>query len=256
MKQNYTIDDLREIMSRLRKECPWDKVQTHQSLKQYLLEETYEALETLDNEDWPQLSGELGDLLLQILFHSEIASENSRFNFDDVVHKISQKLIERHPHVFGDEKAHTAENVQENWEHTKYKTENRNSILCGVPKSAPALLQGQRLQEKAAAVGFEWERITDVIAKVDEEWAEFKDAVKKGNDSHAQEELGDFLFTVINLGRYINANSEDALRLTNEKFIRRFQYIEAQFDKDPHKMKKASLAELDAHWNKAKALGL
>jgi len=157
------IERLLNIMKRLRSECPWDAKQTHQSLKQYLLEETYETLEAVDSEDWDSLASELGDLLLQIVFHSEIASESGRFDFSEVISCISEKLIKRHPHVFGNKKVHNAREVQDNWEHSKVIDEKRQSILSGIPKAAPSLLQAQRLQDKAAAVGFEWDSIQPVL---------------------------------------------------------------------------------------------
>ncbi len=243
---------LLRIMERLRKECPWDAKQTHHSLKPYLLEETYEVLETIDGEEWDKLAGELGDLLLQIVFHSTIAEEEGLFDFAEVAERISNKLIERHPHVFGDKTIHDAKSVQENWEHSKVKNEDRQSILSGVPRAMPALLQAQRLQEKAATVGFDWGELQPVIAKIDEEWNEFKTAVEKGNLLNAQEEFGDVLFSMVNISRFIGINAEDALRNTSQKFIRRFSHIEKQYNSNPQAMKEAGLEELDRHWNDAK----
>jgi len=243
---------LLKIMDRLRKECPWDAKQTHNSLRPYLLEETYEVLETIDREEWDKLAGELGDLLLQIVFHSVIASESGRFEFTDVVDHISKKLVERHPHVFGDKQVHDAKTVQENWEHTKVKNEERESILSGVPEAMPALLQAQRLQEKAATVGFDWGALPPVIAKVDEEWQEFKTAVAEDNLPNAQEEFGDLLFSIVNISRFIDMNAEDALRNTSRKFIKRFSHIEKQYNNSPSAMKAATLEELDHYWNEAK----
>lgn len=243
---------LLEIMDRMRKECPWDAKQTHYSLRPYLLEETYEVLETIDREEWNQLAGELGDLLLQIVFHSVIASESGRFDFADVVDHISKKLVERHPHVFGDKQVHDAKTVQENWEHTKVINEERESILSGVPKTMPALLQAQRLQEKAATVGFDWGALQPVMEKVDEEWQEFKTAVNNKDLPNAREEFGDLLFSVVNIARFIDMNAEDALRNTNRKFIHRFLHIEKQYNNSPKAMKEATLEELDHYWNEAK----
>jgi len=248
----YSMDDLLHIMHRLRKECPWDAKQTHESLRQFLLEETYEVLETIDQQQWSKLAEELGDLLLQIVFHSEIASEQNRFDFSDVVDHISKKLIARHPHVFGDKALNSASQVQENWEHTKVKNEGRASLLSGVPKTAPALLQAQRLQEKAACVGFDWPEVEPVIDKVIEELNELKEEIKKNQRQKMEDELGDVLFALVNLGRFLNITAEDALRKTNQKFIRRFQYIEQQYNGDIRAMKKASLKELDQHWEQAK----
>lgn len=254
IETKYTINELLEIMKRLRDECPWDAKQSHHTLKQYLLEEAYEVLETIDSESWEDLSSELGDLLLQIIFHSEIASRSGEFDFSTVVDGIAEKLVHRHPHVFADTSVNSAEEVQENWEHTKLIKENRKSILSGIPKSAPALLQAQRLQQKAATVGFDWTELNPVIDKIDEEWQEFKQAVKDDNLSDIKEEFGDLLFSMVNLARFCKVLAEDALRLTNNKFIRRFQYIEQQYNNDPKIMKSQSLEELDQHWNDAKKL--
>ena len=248
------MERLLEIMTRLRQECPWDSKQTHTSLKPYLLEEAYEVLEAIESKDNEAMSKELGDLLLQIVFHSEIAAENNHFDFNNVVQNISTKLIDRHPHVFLDKDLHTAQDVQENWEHTKVKNERRNSILEGTPKTAPALLSAQRLQEKAATVGFEWDTIAPVFEKVLEEFQEFKIEYEQKNFSKMREEFGDILFALVNLGRFLDINAEDALRQTNNKFVKRFQYIEKQFNNDPSAMKQASLEKLDAVWEEAKNL--
>ncbi|HES60266.1 MAG: nucleoside triphosphate pyrophosphohydrolase [Calditrichaceae bacterium] len=252
--QKYNIDELLEIMKRLRDECPWDAKQTHHTLKQYLLEEAYEVLETIDSESWSALSSELGDLLLQIIFHSEIASGAGEFDFTDVIDGIAEKLVHRHPHVFADTQVNSANEVQDNWEHNKLIKENRKSILAGIPKSAPALLQAQRLQQKAATVGFDWTEINPVIDKIEEEWQEFKQALKDNNQTEIKKEFGDLLFSMVNLARFCKILAEDALRLTNQKFIRRFQYIEKQYKNNPKLMKEQSLDTLDQHWNDAKNL--
>ena len=251
-KERYKTEDLLNIMKYLRRECPWDAKQTHHSLRQYLLEETYEVLETIDQENWRELAPELGDLLLQIVFHSEIAAEQGRFEFEDVVTAISKKLIERHPHVFAEGAAQTAEEVQKNWEHSKLRNERRPSLLDGVPKQAPALLQAQRLQEKAATVGFDWAELQPVLDKFEEEWQELKTEIKAGDARRISDELGDLLFSLVNIGRFLQINAEDALRGTNRKFIRRFQYVENRFQNDPRKMKQASLEEMDRFWDEAK----
>lgn len=250
------MQQLLDIMERLRRECPWDAEQTHTSLKPYLLEESYEVLEALDDGNDKLLAKELGDLLLQIVFHCQIAAEQNRFTFEDVVQNISTKLIDRHPHVFGDKKAHSARDVQTFWEQSKLKSEKRKSLLDGLPKAMPALLAAQRIQEKTASVGFEWDQIDQVFDKVDEEINEFKEAYKNGSKDKLREEFGDLFFALVNLGRFMQINAEDACRLANEKFIRRFQYIEHKYDNDPLAMKKASLSELDAVWNEAKEEGL
>lgn len=246
------MDDLLRIMHRLRKECPWDAKQTHHSLKQFLLEETYEVLETIDLEQWDKLKEELGDLLLQVVFHSELGAEENRFDFKQVVDTIARKLIRRHPHVFGDKTLHDAKAVQENWEHSKVKDEGRLSLLSGIPKAAPALMQAQRLQEKAATVGFEWESIGPVYDKVREEWDELKNAIATNDQQEIENEFGDLLFALVNLGRFLKVNPEDALRKTNQKFIRRFEHIEKQYNHDVEAMKNASLEEMDQHWEGAK----
>ena len=251
-KTQYTIDDLLHIMRRLRKDCPWDAKQTHQSLKPYLLEETYEVLETIDQGQYDKLAEEFGDLLLQVVFHSQLGDEEKRFDFQQVVTHISRKLIRRHPHVFGDKDLKDAKEVQENWEQSKVKDEARTSLLSGIPKAAPALMQAQRLQEKAATVGFEWESIEPVYEKVKEEWDELQSAIKQGNQKEIENEFGDLLFALVNLGRFLHVNAEDALRKTNQKFIRRFEHIERQYDNDVDAMKRASLSELDRHWEQAK----
>lgn len=250
------MEKLLAIMKRLRKDCPWDAEQTHDTLKPYLLEEAYEVLETIDTKNYDTMSKELGDLLLQIVFHSEIASESGKFNFDDVVEKISHKLVERHPHVFGDKKINSAEEVQSNWENSKLKSENRHSLLEGIPKSMPALLSAQRIQEKAASVGFEWEDLAPVFAKVQEEWDEFHEVYKKQDTDKMREEFGDLIFALVNLGRFLRINAEDACRQTNSKFIRRFQYIEKNYKNDPTAMKEATLEELDSFWEEAKKQGI
>ncbi|WP_456439387.1 nucleoside triphosphate pyrophosphohydrolase [Caldithrix abyssi] len=251
-KQKFTMNDLLQIMHRLRNECPWDARQTHESLRQFLLEETYEVLETIDQKQWQKMPGELGDLLLQIVFHSEIAAEDKRFDFSDVVDHICKKLIARHPHVFGEKQLQDARQVQDNWEHTKVRDEGRTSLLSGVPAAAPALLQAQRLQEKAATVGFDWPEIEPVFDKVIEELYELKQAVKEGNQQEKENELGDLLFALVNLGRFLNITAEDALRKTNRKFLRRFQHIERQYKGDVKAMQQATLDELDKHWEQAK----
>lgn len=251
-KEHYTMNDLLEIMVHLRRDCPWDAKQTHQTLKQYLLEETYEVLETIDLQEWEKFPQELGDLLLQIVFHSQIGAEEKRFGFDDVVNHICKKLIERHPHVFGDVTVHSADEVQNNWEHNKVKTENRRSVLSGVPQQAPALLQAQRLQEKAATVGFDWKTLQPVLDKFEEEWREFRETFADADSERMEHELGDVLFSLVNIGRFLGLVAEDALRKTNEKFIRRFQYIEAQYNRDTARMKQATLKELDHFWDEAK----
>jgi MazG family protein len=246
-----SMERLLRIMTRLRSGCPWDARQTHETLRRYLLEESYEVLEAIDHGDNSKLASELGDLLLQIVFHSEIASEKGGFDFREVANRISEKLIERHPHVFGDTKVHTAEDVQKNWEETKLRKEKRDSLLSGIPAASPALLQAQRLQERAATVGFEWDDVSSVIDKLREEMEELEKEIQSDNREKIEQEFGDILFTIVNMCRYYDVSAEDALRKTSRKFVNRFRYIERQYN-DPQDMKSASLHELDAFWEEAK----
>ena len=246
------FSDLLNIMKKLRQECPWDKKQTAESLRQYLLEETYEVIESIDNQEWKELGNELGDLLLQIVFQSEIAEEKRLFTIENVIDNINKKLVERHPHVFAEKKVNSAEDVADNWEHIKMNSENRDSLLSGIPKPAPALLFAQRMQEKASKIGFDWEEVSSVIQKLDEEIVELKDALKEKNNQKIQEEIGDTLFTLVNISRFLDLNAEDSLRITNAKFMKRFQYIEKHYNGDIDLMKRATLQELDELWEKAK----
>lgn len=241
-----------EIMERLRQECPWDQAQTPESLRKYLLEEAYEVVETIDRKEWDKLGEELGDLLLQILFQSVIAGESDKFTIETVIDNISKKLVERHPHVYGNKKVESARDVETNWEHIKIKREKRKSLLDGVPQAAPALLRAQRLQERAARVAFDWKDIKDVIAKIEEELNELKGAIEKKEEQHVEEETGDILFSIVNLARFLNISAEDALRKGNDKFTRRFNYVEKAFNNDYEKMKKVGLTALDKMWNEAK----
>ncbi len=239
-------------MKQIRQNCPWDARQTHESLKRYLLEETYEALEAIDHNSPNELKKELGDLLLQIAFHSEIASEEKHFDFNDVAKSIADKMYDRHPHVFQKDKDVTAEEVQQNWEKTKHSQENRKSILSGVPNQLPALLKAQRLQDKAASVGFDWEKVEQVIEKLEEEIAEFKDALKNKNHEEIENEFGDVLFSLVNISRFLKVVSEEALQKTNKKFIKRFKYMEDKFNNLPGKMSETALAELEQIWQESK----
>lgn len=247
---------LYNIMRELRAKCPWDKEQTHDSLRQYLLEETYEVLESLDHQRYDELKKEMGDLLLQILFHSVIAQENDRFDLADVIRAINDKLIRRHPHVFGSVEVNGAGEVLENWEQIKMNEPGRNSVLDGVPKYLPALVRAHRVQEKASRVGFDWGNIEDVWKKVHEEIDELKDAHRKNDVRKTEEELGDLLFSIVNISRFLPANPEDALRGTIEKFIRRFRYVEKRFSEQNRNMKSATLEEMDVYWNEAKQMAL
>lgn len=246
------FQNLIDLMARLRKECPWDKKQTPQSLRQYILEEAYETIESIDDENWDELKKELGDLLLQIVFQAEIAVEEKRFTLEEVIRNINEKLIRRHPHVFGDVKVNNAEEVKENWEQIKIHKENRTSLLEGVPRNLSGLLRAQRLQDKAAQVGFDWPEITGVFDKIKEEIEELEESLKERNREAVEFELGDLLFTLVNFARFQDINAEDALRKSINKFVSRFQYIEKRL-KDLNKtIYNSSLEEMDALWEESK----
>lgn len=252
----HNFDDFRRVVHAIRNNCPWDKEQDHETLKKYLIEESYEVLEAIDDGDFAELEKELGDVFLQVMLHSEIASETNKFNIDGVIDKITAKMIERHPHVFvkKDDGISSSE-VLENWEVIKSRTSKRKSILEGIPRALPALMRGQRMQSKAAQVGFDWDNIADVVAKTREELGEFLEEVELGNQKASVEEFGDLLFALTNVGRHLKFDVEDSLQQANAKFERRFQHVEAQYE-NHDEMKKASLEELDGHWDKAKAKGL
>ena len=246
------IQQLLEIMKAIREKCPWDAKQTHESLKRYMVEEVYEALDAIEQNDADHLKNELGDLLLQIVFHSQIASEKNEFNFKDVIKTISNKMVDRHPHVFLSDKKISAEEVMNNWEKNKHKKENRQSILSGIPNHLPALLKAQRMQDKAASVGFDWEKVEQVIEKLEEEIAEFKRAVKRKDTREIENEFGDILFTIVNLSRFNNIIAEEALQRVNKKFRKRFNYIEKKMNNNPQNISDASMESLDALWEQAK----
>ena len=251
---NYKeFDDFVEIVRRLRKECPWDREQTHASIRHSLLEEAYETIEAIEHNDVTELRKELGDLLLHVVLHSVIAEETKEFSLEEVIKKEEEKLIQRHPHIFGDVVVTDSKEVKQNWERLKMK-EGRESILEGVPKELPSLQRAFRLQDKAAKVGFEWYTKEDAWKKFDEELAEFQSAVASGNQNDMEEEFGDLLFTLVNYSRYINVQPENALRATNEKFISRFQFIERELKKMGKDVHQSSLEEMDALWNEAKKL--
>lgn len=247
--------NLVDIMARLRAPggCPWDRAQSREDLKPYLVEETYEVLDAIDRKDPEMLREELGDLLLQVVFHAQIAEEEGAFDVDGVCRAIAEKLVRRHPHVFGEAVADTPQEVLQNWEAIKKGEKGGDaSALDGVPKVLPALLKAYRLQQKAARVGFDWEERRQVEEKVREEWGELNEAVAAGDKEHTREELGDFLFALVNLSRFLEMDPEDALQAANAKFMRRFQALEVKArdaGRDVHGM---SLAEMDALWNEVK----
>jgi MazG family protein len=250
------------IMRRLRAPdgCPWDREQTLASLKPYLLEESYEVLEAIDHQDWPALREELGDLLLQPVFQARIAEDEGHFTIADSLNAIVEKLIRRHPHVFGDVSAPTAADVLRNWEQIKRaeKAESANaasplvSMLDAVPRALPALAEAQRLTSRAAKVGFDWPSTDEVLEKLDEELREFAEARASGDAARIQDELGDLLFVLVNLGRFLKVDAEQALRGTNAKFRKRFAYIERRLREENRSIDAASLEEMEALWQQAK----
>jgi len=252
-----SFDKLVGIMKRLHDPggCPWDREQTHESLKPYLLEETYEVLEAIDAASDEHLAEELGDLLLQVVFHAEIAERAGRFTIEDVIEGIIEKLVRRHPHVFSDTTVDGSAQVIKNWEEIKRgeKRDRENgSVLDGLPKSLPALIKARRIQEKVSRVGFDWEHTEDVMLKVEEELRELKEASRSRNREAIEEELGDLLFAVANLARFVSLCPEDALRKTIDKFQRRFQYIERELPKRGLKLGEATLEEMDRLWDEVK----
>ena len=251
----HDLNKLLQIMSALRGEkgCPWDKEQTRESLKPFIVEESYEVLEAIDEKDPEAIKEELGDLLFQVIFQCQIAKELGQFDISDVIDKISTKMIARHPHVFGDADYKTTEEVLVHWEAQKKKEGKlRESLLDGVPKTLPSLLRAHRLQDRAARVGFDWEKIDDVFLKLDEELKEFHDAFKSKKQDEIEDELGDVFFMLVNLSRFIGINPEDAHRKTISKFISRFRYIEMAAADKGVKLSDMTLAEMDALWDEAK----
>jgi MazG family protein len=245
--------ELYEIVKKLRVECPWDREQTNESIKAATIEEAYEVIEAIDDQNYNELKKELGDLLLHVIFHSVIASENNHFELADVIDSISEKLIRRHPHVFGNVQVNGAEEVKKNWESIKL-TEGRDSVLDGVPKLLPALQRAHRLQEKAAKVGFDWEKKEDVWKKVIEEIEEMHASEKKESRVELENEIGDVFFAMVNYARFLDVNPENALRSTNEKFIRRFNYIEKKVNSVGRKIDETNLQEMDKYWEESKKL--
>lgn len=245
------IEDLINIVRRLRKECPWDKEQTFDSIKAQTLEETYEVIEAIDNKDFDDLRKELGDMLLHVVFYSVMAEENKLFVFEDIVEAINSKLISRHPHVFGDKELDTKDKVLHNWEKTKM-SEGRDSLLDGVPRALPGLQRAERLQDKAAKAGFDWEKKEDVWAKVLEEIEEMQEMEKIEDIEGIEKEIGDVFFALINYCRFLKINPENALRKTNDKFILRFQYIEKKLKENGKTIFDSSLVEMDKYWNESK----
>jgi mazG family protein len=250
-KRLEAFERLLNIMDDLRAKCPWDKKQTMQSLRHLTIEETYELGDAILNEDLQEVKKELGDLLLHIVFYAKIGSETNAFDIADVANSVCDKLIERHPHIYGDVKVENEEDVKRNWEKIKLKEGNK-SVLGGVPKSLPALVKATRIQDKAAGVGFDWNHIDQVFAKVKEEIEELHAEVKAQDSSHIEEEFGDVLFSLINYARFLKVNPEDALERTNKKFIQRFQYLEQKTSEKGKALKDMTLNEMEAYWQEAK----
>ena len=253
----FSFEDLRDIISILRSEngCPWDKVQTHESLRNGTLEEVYEVLEAIDNNDMENLKEELGDMLLQVVFHSRIAEDNNKFNIDQVINDICEKLIRRHPHVFDGVKLKTPEDLTTNWNEIKKIEKNHISYtddMRKVPKALPALMRATKVQKKAKQAGFDFTHIDQVIAKIHEELAELEEAIKIGNKSNTMEEYGDLLFSMVNISRFLKLNTEFSLTNATEKFINRFEGIENLVKQKGLSMNNITMTELDELWEQLK----
>jgi len=235
--------------------CPWDREQTHKSLKRYLIEEAYEVLEAIDEGDMHKLKEELGDLLLQVVFHAALAEQNGQFDLNDVADTVNRKMINRHPHVFGCMDINSSEEVMQNWEGFKRK-EGKRSILEGIPHTLPALLRAYKLQEKAQRVGFDWPDISGAVEKLEEEIKEYLRAASSRNPEQIEDEMGDILFAVVNIARMSGVEPEQALQRCNAKFVRRFQYIEERLQAEGELLEEAGLEKMDDLWDEAKRQGL
>jgi len=240
-----------QIVKRLRKECPWDKEQTNDSIKAATIEEAYEVVDAIDNKDYDELRKELGDLLLHVVFHTVIAEESNHFKIDDVIDSIQEKLIRRHPHVFGDTKVSGSGEILKNWEEIKL-SEGRANLLDGMPPLLPALQRAHRIQEKVSKVGFDWERKEDVWKKVVEEIEEMHQSEIEGTHDELEGEVGDVFFALVNYARFLGVNPENALRKTNKKFIKRFGYLEEKITESGRKLSESTLEEMDKYWEESK----
>lgn len=252
-EQLKAFDRLLTIMDELREQCPWDKKQTMESLRHLTIEEVYELGDAILDNDLDEVKKELGDVLLHIVFYSKIGSETNDFDIADVCNTICDKLIDRHPHIYGDVEVNDEEDVKRNWEQLKLK-EGKKSVLEGVPKSLPAMVKANRIQDKVAGVGFDWEKPEQVFEKVEEELSELKAEIKNGNQDRIESEFGDVLFSMINYARFLKVNPENALERTNKKFIKRFQYLEAKSKQLNKALKDMTLEEMDVFWEEAKKL--
>ncbi|MFY7669868.1 nucleoside triphosphate pyrophosphohydrolase [Tenacibaculum sp. MEBiC06402] len=250
-QQLEAFNRLLDIMDDLREKCPWDKKQTLESLRHLTIEEVYELGDAILDNDLEELKKELGDVLLHIVFYAKIGSEKKAFDIADIANAISDKLIDRHPHIYGDITVENEEEVKQNWEKLKLK-EGKKSVLEGVPRSLPALVKANRIQDKVAGVGFDWEEPHQVWEKVQEELNELNEEIKNGNQDDIEKEFGDVLFSMINYARFIKVNPENALERTNKKFISRFQYLEEKAKETGKELSEMSLAEMDVFWNEAK----
>lgn len=256
-KESYSFDDLVAIMKLLRSPegCPWDKEQTHNSIRQNFIEETYEAIEAIDTQDTALLKEELGDVLLQVVFHAEMESEKGTFSIDDVCDGICKKLIVRHPHIFSDVQADSSETVLKNWDAIKMKTKSQTTqseVMHGISKALPSLMRSTKIQQKAAKAGFDWDSADGAFEKVEEELLELKNAYAQGDRAACEEELGDLLFSVVNVSRFVGADAEYALYQACDKFIERFTAVERLAKESGLDMKEATLSQLDSLWNKVK----
>jgi tetrapyrrole methylase family protein/MazG family protein len=259
MERGGEFQELGQIMDRLRGKdgCPWDRKQTFESLKTFLIEEVYEVLEAIDEGSPEGLKGELGDLLMHIFFLAQVSKERGEFDIYDVARSAVAKMINRHPHVFGETRASTAEEVEVNWSELKRREKGKSkatSLLDDIPLYLPALLRAYRLTQKASSVGFDWKDPGELFEKIQEELREFREVIRDGDQKRIEAEFGDLLFTVANVGRFIQVNPEEALRKSNAKFVTRFQYVESVLSKRKKSLKEASLREMDQIWEEAKAL--
>ena len=251
--QLKAFERLLTIMDELREQCPWDKKQTMQSLRHLTIEEVYELGDAILDNDLDEVKKELGDVLLHIVFYSKIGSETKDFDIADVCHSICDKLVDRHPHIYGDVEVKDEEEVKRNWEQLKLK-EGKKSVLEGVPKSLPSMVKANRIQDKVAGVGFDWEKPEQVFEKVEEELAELKEEIAAGDTDRIESEFGDVLFSMVNYARFLKVNPENALERTNKKFITRFQYLEEKSAALQKPLKDMTLSEMDVFWEEAKKL--
>ena len=253
-QQLQAFDRLLTIMDELREQCPWDKKQTMETLRHLTIEEVYELGDAILEKDLDEVKKELGDVLLHIVFYSRIGSETNAFDIADVCNSICDKLIERHPHIYGDVKVENEEDVKRNWEQIKLREKGKTSVLQGVPTSLPAMVKANRIQDKVAGVGFDWEHPEQVYEKVEEELNELKVEVANGDADKMESELGDVLFSIINYARFLKINPENALERTNKKFIKRFQYLEAKSKEINKPLSEMTLSEMDVYWEEAKKM--